>query len=585
MGQVESVEVDFRISKAKSWFRPDSYRDQPNNFFRESLNIHLKAGTLTIVFLLLTGYSLAQPKKDSILFVSQIKIFSYLDPFLKMYVDEKDDEAWPSADEYEKLPDNYIDRAFPLQQTLKTHYFLVTLINDTPEPAAFFIYCSPQEEISVRSRSIHLKQEISLKPTTFSDSYVALFPVEIASGDTLQVQLKTILSRHPLNFLFCYIIPGDQVKEFDAYWSSMFTDYKATNFWMAGMMLMMGIYILIKYLQIRAREYLFYAGYIFFMFIFFLLKIIQLNYSPIFAEQELLYSVAYRGTQSAAYCMYFGFFQYFFSTRESLPHLHKQLHWAIFILIANILLDLILTISPVDSRVLLQYRLWDVVRIVLMVWVVYSMCFISFYRTKLSNPRLVSYVLGGVSALLVFALISMIFSINQGIGIAFLPGPLKQPIFYFQLGIVAELLFFSAGLGYKNRMDEITKVKALEALKLEEERSEFMKYKAGIEAREAERIRIAKDLHDGVGGLLSGVRFALEGIRARAGMQRQEEVLYDRSLNQLGESIHELRKVAHDLMPDVLVKQGLLSVLQEYCQSINDLKVFRVVFQTIGEER
>ena len=501
-------------------------------------------------------------------------------------MDEKGNEFWPSVEEYKTLPDKYIDRVFPLQQTLKTHYFLFTLINDTPAASTFFIYSTPQEEIYVRTRSIHLKEEVDVLPIVFSTGYDRdLYPIKQAPGDTVQVQLKMILSRHPHNFPFYFVVPGSQVNEFTAYWNSMFEEKNEIILFLGGMILMMGIYIFIKYLQIRTREYIFYAGYILFLFMFFLLKIIQHNYSSNFFSEELLYSFAYRGTQSAAYCMYFAFFQHFFNTSKTLPSLHKQLRAAIFILGSYILLDLALIIAPVDSRVLFQYRLWDGVRIVLMVWTIYSVIFISLHRKKLTDPRLSTYLTGGVSALVFFALVSMILSINQGEWITFMPGPLRSPLFYFELGIIIELLFFSAGLGYKNRMDEIGKVKALEALQHEGERMEFEQYKAGIEAREAERHRIATDLHDGVGGMLSGVRFSLEGLRGRVEMHPKEEVLYDKSLNQLGDSIHELRKVAHDLMPDVLLKQGLLSALKDYCQSLNDLEVLRVVLQSVGEEK
>lgn len=551
------------------------------------LDISMKIGSLIIGLVLFwTNLCEAKAVKDSVLLASTLKIFSYLDPYLKIYIEEEKGVDWPALKEYYDIPKGYLDRTFPLRQTLKNHYFLLTIFNDTPDISRFFVYCTPQEEIYMRTTVAGSNNRVSVEPVTVPGIGYdrRLYPVEMAHGDTLFVQIKMSLSRHPLNLPFFFLIPGDQAKEFVVYWRSCFAGENEINLWMVGMILMMGLYILVKYFQIRSKEYSFYALYILFMTLFIVLKISQNNYSVIYFEEELLYSFAYRATQASAYCMYFVFFQHFLTTDKSLPSLHRQINLAFWILCSYMLLDLLLTVGP-DTWVLLQSALWNGMRIVLMVWTFYSVIYIYNYRNRLEIPRLSIYLIGGVVSLTTFALVSMVFSINQGVEIEFMPGPFRLPFTYFEIGIVIELLFFSAGLGYKNRMDEISKVKALNALKREAERLEFEHYRAGAEAQEAERNRIAKDLHDGVGGMLSGIRFSLLGIREKLSPNLKEMTMFDKSLNQLGESIHELRKVAHDLMPVSLVNKGLLPALREYCQSLNDLGVLRVVLQSVGQEK
>lgn len=535
--------------------------------------------------LLLPTIGHAQKDKDSVVRVSQTKTFYILDPYVKIFIDEMDRKEWPLQTEYDTVPYGYLDYSFPLSQTLKTHYFSFTIINDTADSSLFYIYCTPQETIDVRATRGSNADWSTIQSTVFPDGNYdrALYPVKLVAGDTVQLQMRLILSRHPINFLFIYFIPGRQANQFIDYWHGYFARQTELHLLFYGMLLMMGIYMAMKYIQVRGSEYLFYSGYVFLLSCFLWLKVIQINYSSIYFSEELLYSFAYRATQAAGYCMYFLFLQKFLTTSKSLPRLHHQLTGAFFVLSAYILFDFSLTMFGPEAIVLFQNRLWDGVRVLLMVWTFYSVIYVLFHRKMLDIPRLSIYLMGGVGSLTFFALISMLFSIHQGAEILELPSPFNQPMLYFEIGILLELLFFASGLGYKNRIDEIEKVQAQAALKHEEERLEFENYKAATEAREAERSRIAKDLHDGLGGMLSGIKFSLMGIRDHIALKESEAHRYDRALDQLGQSIQELRQVTHDMMPDVLLKYGLVSALKDYCDSLNNQTTLTISLQTVGQ--
>ena len=60
---------------------------------------------------------------------------------------------------------------------------------------------------------------------------------------------------------------------------------------------------------------------------------------------------------------------------------------------------------------------------------------------------------------------------------------------------------------------------------------------------------------------------------------------YERSLEMLDNSIHELRRVAHNLMPEALIKFGLTAALKDFCDFINSSKAVNVIFQVVGEDR
>lgn len=82
-------------------------------------------------------------------------------------------------------------------------------------------------------------------------------------------------------------------------------------------------------------------------------------------------------------------------------------------------------------------------------------------------------------------------------------------------------------------------------------------FKARFEGEVAERSRIARDLHDGLGGMLTMLRLKIEGDASKPEL-----------LKQLGETATELRHVAHHLMPEQLLKNGLMTSLQDLAISV-----------------
>lgn len=108
---------------------------------------------------------------------------------------------------------------------------------------------------------------------------------------------------------------------------------------------------------------------------------------------------------------------------------------------------------------------------------------------------------------------------------------------------------------------------------------------AVIKGQDEERGRIAKDLHDGLGGLLSGVKFSLVNMKSNVILDADSALVFERSLDMLDHSISELRRVAHNMMPEVLVKFGLSEALKSYCESLRASQIFKIDFQSIGVEK
>ncbi|WP_462250666.1 sensor histidine kinase, partial [Ferruginibacter sp.] len=80
----------------------------------------------------------------------------------------------------------------------------------------------------------------------------------------------------------------------------------------------------------------------------------------------------------------------------------------------------------------------------------------------------------------------------------------------------------------------------------------------------------------------SGVKFSLSNMKDNLIITPDNMTVFERSLDMLDTSIKELRRVAHNMMPELLTKFGLDEALKEYCNSINATNLLSVKYQSIG---
>jgi len=105
-----------------------------------------------------------------------------------------------------------------------------------------------------------------------------------------------------------------------------------------------------------------------------------------------------------------------------------------------------------------------------------------------------------------------------------------------------------------------------------------------LQGEETERSRLARDLHDGLGGLLSGVKLTLSNMKGNVVLPSESFDLYNKALGMLDSSITELRRVAHNMMPEALVKFGIKDALGDFCNSLDNRQI-KVNFQYFGIEK
>jgi two-component system sensor histidine kinase UhpB len=94
-----------------------------------------------------------------------------------------------------------------------------------------------------------------------------------------------------------------------------------------------------------------------------------------------------------------------------------------------------------------------------------------------------------------------------------------------------------------------------------------------LAAQEAERTRIARDLHDEVGQLLTGALLQLNSIAESAPAHRVE---LDEAREAVRRALDEVRRISSELRPEMLEHLGLVSALTELSRRFADSSGLRV---------
>ena len=121
---------------------------------------------------------------------------------------------------------------------------------------------------------------------------------------------------------------------------------------------------------------------------------------------------------------------------------------------------------------------------------------------------------------------------------------------------------------------DLTEEKKNEA-KIEKLRKERMI--AIHEAQELERLRISRDLHDGLGQLLTAISYAVQKIGEEGAADRN---FAERLQTQVNTAIQEAKNISHDLAPNVLKDFGLPAAIENLVQRTNPIHKTRFIFNS-----
>lgn len=145
--------------------------------------------------------------------------------------------------------------------------------------------------------------------------------------------------------------------------------------------------------------------------------------------------------------------------------------------------------------------------------------------------------------------------------------------------VIISVLIFGAILAYLFYSRKQLKAKAI--LQQEINKQQDLAARAVLDAEERERRRIAGDLHDGVGQLLSASLMNLNGLFKKLNLSSDQALQAEQSLALVNESYDEMRSISHQMMPNALIKSGLASAIKEFLSKI-DQDVIKVSLETVG---
>ena len=101
-----------------------------------------------------------------------------------------------------------------------------------------------------------------------------------------------------------------------------------------------------------------------------------------------------------------------------------------------------------------------------------------------------------------------------------------------------------------------------------------------LEGETTERARLSRDLHDGLGGMLSVAKLKIATMKGNLTIPEENVAALNTAIELLDNSMKELRRVAHNLMPESLMKYGLNAALADFCRSTG-----KVTYHFFGDDR
>ncbi|MHC1775394.1 MAG: tetratricopeptide repeat protein [Lentimicrobium sp.] len=151
------------------------------------------------------------------------------------------------------------------------------------------------------------------------------------------------------------------------------------------------------------------------------------------------------------------------------------------------------------------------------------------------------------------------------------------------MAILLVILVFRNFRYKRNISEQHLKIKEQQLSELRKER-ELLATRSLLQGEESERSRMARDLHDGLGGLLSGVKINLSTMKGNSIITSENAEAFDHAIRLLDTSIGELRRVAHNLMPETLNHYGLKTALNDFVSEIGNTLTTTLNFGFFGED-
>jgi signal transduction histidine kinase len=132
---------------------------------------------------------------------------------------------------------------------------------------------------------------------------------------------------------------------------------------------------------------------------------------------------------------------------------------------------------------------------------------------------------------------------------------------------LAVLFFHWRWMIQKKRIAEQQQQLAEQQVKQLEQEKQLSATQAVFDGEVKERSRLARDLHDGLSGKLTSMKISLQELKQIAEFDDNNQEQYNIVMETLNDSVQELRRVSHNLMPLTLSRSGLKAAVRQFVPS------------------
>jgi len=124
-----------------------------------------------------------------------------------------------------------------------------------------------------------------------------------------------------------------------------------------------------------------------------------------------------------------------------------------------------------------------------------------------------------------------------------------------------------------------------EIIRIEEEKYELqlaedrIRSASLIEGQEEERKRFARELHDGIGQMLTGLKLHAEKLGQNRFSEEKQQQRFEQLVKLIQETIQTTRRISYNLMPSVLEDFGLKAALNLLCEQTRESSGIKFIFE------
>ena len=146
--------------------------------------------------------------------------------------------------------------------------------------------------------------------------------------------------------------------------------------------------------------------------------------------------------------------------------------------------------------------------------------------------------------------------------------------FYLIIMLMLLALAITIFIYFRNRARTLRQIAQKESIIHQQETERLVKEReiaeltASLESQEKERNRIARDLHDGLGSMMSGISAQIEYLKAQAGVSGNGHQHLVQLKDLVNDATSELRRTSYELMPAKLLRQGLEPAIRDLCLNL-----------------